>query len=217
MDACRDAVFGANPDPTAKPGVGWLHATNSSLTAGRIGCRLSSFRIPDHRAGAGLRPAHSLPRKRVCCGVRWQLCEHYQRQRRSKNSAWGSDDEQADSQDVDQNKTGSTFLNNALVHCTGMWRAARHIPRDGPARLRGPFRPNPLASGTQVGPPARCAFVGGAYKGFCNVLRYCMASARWLTWVASEPAKSAMVRATFRARWVLRADQPNRAAATFKN
>ena len=38
--------------------------------------------------------------------------------------------------------------------------------------------------------------------------RYCMASARWMVCTSAESARSAMVRASFKTRWVPRADQP---------
>jgi hypothetical protein len=42
-----------------------------------------------------------------------------------------------------------------------------------------------------------------------NTLRYCMASATWLSCVLLLPARSAMVLAIFKVRWVPRADQPS--------
>ena len=53
--------------------------------------------------------------------------------------------------------------------------------------------------------------------GLRSTRRYCTASATWATWVLVAPARSAMVRATFRVRCVLRADQPRRAAAVCRN
>ena len=54
--------------------------------------------------------------------------------------------------------------------------------------------------------------VAANHIGLRSTRRYCTASATWLTCVVGAPARSAMVRATFRARCVLRADQPRRAA-----
>jgi hypothetical protein len=58
---------------------------------------------------------------------------------------------------------------------------------------------------------------GRRFQAFWSTLRYCTASAMCGTATTSLPARSAMVRATRRARWVLRALQPSRAAAVFRN
>src|SRR5690606_13408760 len=105
-------------------------------------------------------------------------------------------------------KSGVWIAHGGLLLGTGIAKRV-HLTSSQRHRLRG-------AGFRQPGQPDMCSRrrVHGAWR---NARRYCTDSATWLAVTCWVPARSAMVRATRRARWVLRALHPSRAAAVLRN